>query len=397
MHRFWRVFYLISLLGLVGLEFAGCGKGLSGSHCSNANYGEQTLTDTLLQSTELDVNSCAPPVFHSILSSANYEAILKLNDLSYAVVNEFGHTLNQPYPTHREIGVIRERIRNHTEWLNLHGWTGHQSIFGRTGLNNVDPDVTCIINSNQAQRLIVVSFHGSRYGDRSPINHNGRGDWGANYDSTPVVPSSLGLTDFPDHVRIHRGFGNNLASARVGILEELDRRIGDLGPEMPIWVLTTGHSKGAGMASLTAGMVKSHFASNPSRFAHVKVGGIFYSAPRAYHGDQSEDWLHNLVDRRNLFRINVHGDPVTVNPGRSEGYRSVGILLLDSIWAVNLRNRQSYGGTANSWLNTDEWANFHYGSGGRGVGYEFDPAVVMRHSDLAGGFEEGRLHLKTRN
>jgi hypothetical protein len=151
------------------------------------------------------------------------------------------------------------------------------------------------------------------------------------------------------------------------------------------------------MAGLAAGMIQSHFKSHSDLFSQVKVGGLFFSAPRVYHGDQSENWLHEIVQRQNLFRINVHGDPVTLNPPRSAGYRSIGVLLLDSIWSVNQRNREKYGSRGSSWLNPDEWTNYHYVSSGRGMGHEFDPAVVMRHSELKAGFEYGRLHLKKRN
>jgi hypothetical protein len=391
------VVIMSSLIGLAGFWLTGCGDGISSRSNGHAPVcADLTLTDHLLQAPNLDVNCISPPVFHPILSGENYEAILKLNDLSYAVANEFGYSLHQRYPTDREIGPLRDRIRAISAWLTERGWGQYQRINGNTGRDNVDPDITAIINTKPMQRLIVVSFHGSRIGDRNPHNHNGRGDWGANYDTQPVVPSTIGLPEFPDHVRIHRGYGNNLASARVELLEELDRQVDALGNGAPIWVLVTGHSKGGGMAGLAAGMFKSHFLVESAQFSHVKVGGLLFSSPRVYHGDVSEDWVHAVVGRSNLFRINVHGDPVTVNPSRDEGYRSIGVLFLDYIWAVNLRNRQNYGQETNTWLAPSEWSNFHYGSGGRGLGYEFDPAVVMRYVDLPGGFEEGRLHLRSR-
>jgi hypothetical protein len=126
----------------------------------------------------------------------------------------------------------------------------------------------------------------------------------------------------------------------------------------------------------------------------VKTGGILFSAPRVFQNEHSDTWVHSLVGRNNIFRINVHGDPVPVSLSSQDGFRSLGVLFLDYIWTVNLRNRQNYGSSSYGWLNSSELANYHYMSGGRGLGFEFDPAIVMGYQDLEGGFEEGRLHLK---
>ena len=31
------------------------------------------------------------------------------------------------------------------------------------------------------------------------------------------------------------------------------------------------------------------------------------------HGDDSRDWVHNVVGKRNIIRINAYGDPVPQN------------------------------------------------------------------------------------
>ena len=324
------------LISILLILFAGVGVGL-GTGCGNGLHLDPhpkrpvaenlSRTEDLLSAPQLDLDSTASPVFHPILSEQNYEAVLQMNDLSYAVVNDFGYSLGQSFPPTSQISKIRARLKDISQRLTAQGWSSYQPILGRTGRDNVDPDITAIVHTHTAQRLIVVAFHGSRSGSRNPSN-DGHGDWGSNYDSTPVAPSEIGITEMPDSIRIHRGFGNNLASARESLWAELDARVEELGTQAPLWIWVTGHSKGGAMGGLAAPMIKVHFASKGQRFANVKVAGILFSSPRAVQGDPSQAWVHETVGRANLLRINVNGDPVTVALGRSAtGYRSLGTLL----------------------------------------------------------------------
>lgn len=383
---------LKSVLLLLGLVLVSCG------YPTRPVDKNTVFTDDLLQAPGMDLNSTAPPVFHPIFSAENYESVLQMNDLSYAIVNEFGYTQAQVYPTDKEIGRIRDRIRNTSNDLQTKGWSSIVNIAGRTGKNNITPDITANIATHSKQRLIVVAFHGSRSGDRSPIAHNGQGDWGSNYDSDPVDPKSLGFNEFPDFVRVHRGFANNLVSAKTDLLDELDQIVDQLGSGQRIWIWTTGHSKGGAMASLGVALINRHFAARGPKYSNVRTGSVVFSSARAFQGDRSQKWVHDIIGRKNIFRINVHLDPVPTVPSRgAAGYRSLGILFLDFITNVNLRTRQKYGSAAYGWLNVGESANIHYGSDGRGLGPEFDPNVVMPYRKLPSGFEEGRLHLKNRN
>ncbi len=385
----------ITILLVILSDCANVSENISDSLIFEKNKG-QSLKQNLLQAPVLDIDSNASPVFHPILTEENYDALLKMVDLSYAVVNQFGYLLHQSYPTQSEIGLIEERIKNISQSLSEHGWSTYRSISGRTGRDNVDPDISCVASAHSKSRLIIVSFHGSRSGDNNPIFNNGKGDWGSNYDSAPATASFLGMPEFPSSVQIHRGFGNNLSSARVELLDYLKSEIQKLGIGAPTWIWVTGHSRGGAIGSLAAGLIKSYLNSQSLNFSNVHVGGILLSPPRAYYGDPSENWLDELVDRSNLFRINVHGDLAPVSPSRNEGYRSVGVLFLDAIQAVNLRNREHYGVAWSSWLDPSEWGNFHYLSEGRGTGLGFDPNVVMRYSELSKGFEDGRLHLRSK-
>jgi hypothetical protein len=244
---------------------------------------------------------------------------------------------------------------------------------------------------------MLVTFHGSRNGDKFPLFHNGHGDWAANYDDKAVYgKSELGIQYMAPNVVVHRGFANNFKSSEESLYSNLKHLIPLLKPE---WIIVTGHSKGAAVASIAAPAIKT-FVRQEGFGPNVKVGAVLFSVPRAFNGPQSRSWVHKTLGKRNIIRINVYGDPVPQVPFKAKGFDSVGILILDSISDVYHRGfaaRSQY--SANSTL-FDRWFNwvcgYHYGSAWRthSVDPEFDPAVVLPFAELSKGLEVGRQHVQ---
>ncbi len=363
------------------------------SSTKEATEKDRLTPTTLLVAPKLDLLSQSKPVFHPLFTRKNYETLLNLCDLSYAVVVDFDHKKGLTTEKNARLPQIRERILEQTTSLTKGGWSQPVPIFGKTGRNNDQEDLSAIMTTHSQNRLIIVAFHGSRNGSKIPFYHNGQGDWGANFDSVPVAPSSVGLPELPDRIRVHRGIGRNFASTKPLLFRMIDQKLKEWGDEKDIWIWTTGHSKGGAMAALGATLIKTHLKAKATSRDHVHVASVAFSSPRVFFGEEGKTWVYRLMDQRNLFRINVHGDPAVLAPSPIvKGYRSLGVLFLDSISNVKVRMNQNYGVSTRSW----RIMGIHYTSNERGEGFSFDPKIVMSYNDLVRGFEEGRLHLRSK-
>ena len=328
---------------------------------------------------------------HPILSPETYQDTLKFNDISYALANL--HTSENQSKLDR----LESRVTDISISLVRDGWNGFTNLYGATGASNQELDATCVASYNPSRNLVLIAFHGSRNGSKIPLWNDGRGDWGANYESTPQTASSLGIQYMPAELTLHSGFGKNFQSAQESIFGYLDRTLRDLDESrrQQTWVIITGHSKGAAVSSIAAPVIKSYLMSRQETQG-VNVGAILLSAPRAFHSDDSRRWVHETLGKRNILRINVHGDPVPLVPLQRQGYRSIGMLVLDQITQTNERAKRAYGTDISGYFSTHGWAGYHYGCGLRGAGMEFDPAIVMTYDELLDGINQGRSHQESK-
>lgn len=318
-----------------------------------------------------------------ILSKNNYEAILHLNDLSYAVAKEITVTDDFKLP------LVKKRIIDTQDELIKTGWIEHKVISGKTGYNNINDDRTCIIYYNLQENCIVVSFHGSRSGNMTmgAFYNNGEGDWGANYDFAVVRGDFVGtqgqqLRHMPADIELHRGFTNNFLSAQDELLGELDILLTQFQGRTP-WIIVTGHSKGGAMASIAAPVIKLHLKDT------ANIGALLFSSPRAIHGDASRQWVHKILGKRNILRIHVDGDPATQMPRETFGYsyRSLGMLALDFVSGVDSRMEQLGYLAVKSRL-----GRYHYGYA-RKEGFGYEPKIALPFKDLLPALEAGRKNM----
>jgi hypothetical protein len=340
--------------------------------------------------------------FDPILSEENYQTALALNDYSNAIA------IAQTSPTSSGlVPFLNQRSEKISSDLKSRGWAKLSILRGATGKNNREQDFTGLITWNRKKQFIIVSFHGSRNG--SILLNDGSGDWGANLDSVPSEISEIGLLHRPPfQVKVHRGFGRNFQSIQNTLNQKIDQILTHFTQKelKQTWIWVTGHSKGAAMASLAAVFVKSHLNQKRKPFKQVNLAALLFSAPRVFFEDQfapnSTQWVHSIVGKENILRINVHRDPVPVFFQESRGWRDLGILVKDDIRDVNARAHHHYGQNVSGFFNLHGWAGYHYGSGLRSTsvvhtGYEFDPNIVIAHFELPKGLREGALHSEQRS
>ena len=111
----------------------------------------------------------------------------------------------------------------------------------------------------------------------------------------------------------------------------------------------------------------------------VQVGVFAVSSPRVFCGQESRDRVQSILGTRNIFRFNVHYDPVTQMPPRSlTGYRSVGVLLLDCPKDVWRRADTAYP-DQRTWINRG--LAMHYASNARLAGNEFNGRLLPQSPD----------------
>jgi hypothetical protein len=315
-----------------------------------------------------------------ILSESNYNILLKLNDLSYAIAKTLTVTINH------KLLLIHDRINKLSQELQSKGWSNIIQIKGKTGYNNNSDDITCIISDNKEENLIVVAFHGSRSGSmfKGLFYNDGHGDWGANNDCQVVAANEF-LRNFPPSVKIHRGYANNLQSAQDELLSNLDTILRSYGDKKP-WILFTGHSKGGAMASIAIALAKVHIKDK------ALLGAVIFSSPRAYNEDASKDWVHQILHSKlNIIKINVEGDIAPLVPSRKSGFRSIGMLALDNsdliyqrIQKLNLNNP--------SYWPSRYFGVLHYGlERDGGLGFETD--IVLSHKELLEAIQRGQEHV----
>lgn len=329
---------------------------------------------------------------HPVMTRETYDEFMKLVDLSYTVAVEF----RAPHPAKREAATAR--IEQFTQDLLGLGWKPWAVIDGKTGANNVDDDKTAIIWVHMARNLIAVAFHGSISNDYGKFDYI-HGDWAANWDAVSVLASSLGI-EGADDVMVHRGFGNNYASARARLLFELKEAAEFLQRLKGKWptVIVGGHSKGAAIASIAAPDIKYQLAKEGM---DCLVCGFIISAPKAMEL-AGRAWISRVMGTGNIARINVYGDLATKQPWLIalvlgfHKYVSIGILVKDSIYCVNDRAEVAYGRPVASWT-AETWAGFHLAGRARDAGWEFDHRLVISYDEFLRGVLSGLDHMLYHN
>src|SRR4051794_9173740 len=117
------------VLFLLSFFLSGCGASLQ---VGNPSFLQGPLTHSLLRAPQMDLDSTAPPVFHPLFTQENYEVVLQVNDLSYAIANQYGYVLRQTPSIEYPIDRIRARIQGISDGLEERGWSHYQEIPGRT-------------------------------------------------------------------------------------------------------------------------------------------------------------------------------------------------------------------------------------------------------------------------
>lgn len=344
------------------------------------------------------------------LSEKNWGALLEANDMSYIVAMLHGlrqkgkRKLTKLDIEQKEF--LLNRYKAIEDKLRADGWDSFTTLKGHTGSRNIDEDAACVLMINKAENIGFVAFHGSCNGSKfNPFSRTG--DWGSNWDNSFRKASKCKLKHIPDYVRVHRGFGDNFASVQDVLLNQIDEKgkLFDLDKK-PRWILT-GHSKGAGVASIAIPIVRSHL--NEKGLKGVLVGGVTISAPRAFDFEGAH-WANRIVHPLNIVRLKVEGDPVTNVPRERKEFSHVGTLVLDTLEAVNKRNAQyqeaivvTAGNNellkratkgfaklkASLYNYMERIINYHYATSRDGM-WCFEPKIVMQHSELIDGLEAGK-------
>jgi septal ring factor EnvC (AmiA/AmiB activator) len=318
-----------------------------------------------------------------------YDQLLEANDHSYAAANMF--TEKNPEKL-QKVNERHDRLNSDFEKL---GWKDTIYACGSMGRDNVDADVPCVMRHNPNEKVVEITFHGSRIGSYFPFFHDGTGDWGANYDDESVSPDKINL-DIKADVKLHKGFALNVQSVQDNIKQYLKDILSKVPPAQrsQYRVVFTGHSKGAAMANIGALLAKEYLDKEKIP-AHVST--ILFSSPRAIFEDKSQTLMDKIIGIANVVRVGVYGDPVTNVPPKHKGARSTGLLILDDVVKVRERLKrvapqlkdQSYFAQI-----VASFAPYHYGSSLRGSGMEFDPRIVVRGEDaLLEAFMVGLEHM----
>ena len=326
------------------------------------------------------------------VSKKNYDAVLQLNDLSSMLAKK-----------HTSKASSLPRVDRHADKLidslSDQGWTQFEVPFGRTGRYLQDQDAACVMGYNADENLIVVAFHGSRFGSKLPWGVDG--DWGSNFNNEAISAADLKLgldRRTGKQVKMHKGYGSEFQVIQKSLYEKLDRQIAwALNKKKGIpQIIITGHSKGGAIASLATPFIRDYF--HRRRRIPAQVGAITLSAPRAFIDDSSKEWaLKALGGKKNHLRIYVPWDPVTWWPGKWRGYRDVGLDIPDERARVRQRLRQRYN-IEPTWLSQsglttglgfNAISSIHYGTHYQRVGgrFSFDVNAVMPYEELVETFE----------
>ena len=218
-----------------------------------------------------------------------------------------------------------------------------KTLYGRTGSNNQREDATCVISCSEDESVIIVAFHGTVTINMKEVFRL-KSDWGSNYrfaKMSAIKKFPTEVSGIPDFVRFHGGYFRNYHSVHDELLAELkllaSQRLnnGENGAiQRQKWIIFTGHSKGAGMATIAAGIIKSH-VTQCNEMSDVNIGVIAFSSPKVVNGSRTESWLYDILGcRNNIIRIIVDNDIALNYPPKILGYRAVGCVHEEELSSV---------------------------------------------------------------
>jgi hypothetical protein len=348
--------------------------------------------------------------FHPKMSSDVYQSILNFNELSYLKAKidsresklkkyydkKFSHLYaNQGYSDEKnltqKIDIIKRKIenfkmmsKNMEEEYSKKGWDGFIPIEGKTGKANQGRDIPCVISYRLKDPVIIIAFHGSQTGSVFPNKSDDRTDWGSNRDFYPVRAHDF-LPDIDPSVLVHRGIATNLSSVQDQIHETFIRLLGQHDALRKALVIFTGHSKGGGMASLSAPIFKS-FLDRQKKFLDPEfhVASVLFSAPHIFYGKDSKLWVSKTLGEANVLRIQVAGDPVPHILHEALGYQSIGWLIEDSMKNVQIRSQKK--SEFHAFLPAFFYQESHYLTAQKGQKRNFAPHLVVQYDEILDNF-----------
>lgn len=282
---------------------------------------EQYKRNQPLVSTGIDNHLEVNPLLQKSL-----DALLEMNDLSYAIVKEHD----------KKSAAYIQKFRDE-------GWR-IKTFSGKNGIKLSHDDTPGFIAYNAKLNMITVVYHGSSNSE----------DWENNLDAKKTLAKDLGLM-MPG--KVHRGIALKYQSSREDMENTLDFFINSLSPEKKsdVKIVVTGHSQGGSLASLAiadlaANYGRRTFGEHFNNITSNTFFGYFLAPARVYGDDTSFNWLNSHVGQNNMIRHNVKHDPVlNIVLGRTgesffkkipfvgdyladkyAGYKSVGFLALDN-------------------------------------------------------------------
>jgi hypothetical protein len=322
---------------------------------------------------------------HTVLSQPLYDSIRLLNEFSYVLAN-----CQSPKNPEKAGHLALRSVEIKRKLIEL-GWDENFPVFiGETGSDR-DPDASCVAACHQKWKVVLITWHGSRNGSKIPYVFGSDGDWGDNYNFSPETAGNLGLDYVKEDIQVHGGFGHNFKSVQNQVYGYLEEKLTSMNQNLKeTWVIASGHSKGAGVATIATFAMKE-FLKQSSQFKDVQAGSLVFSSPRVFAGDASIRYVHNIVGKRNMLRLNVYGDPVPQTPLKILNFRSVGTLILDTL--SNVRTRGNELSTSPSSVpDVNFWSGVHYAGNLRNAGLEFDQRLLPSHGELTILVNAARQH-----
>lgn len=325
------------------------------------------VTNDVATNSSAKTASPALPSLRQSLTEDMYKASLLFNDLSYA--KAYAHNIEHYSKkiTNKQKQFVSRLAADEADIMRkIHSLNFDlcKVIYGKTGSRNQREDATCVLGQRQDGKVIIIAFHGTTtFTLREVIRPSS--DWGANWCFTKVKVNKAfprlitnthnqgTSTVTSPRLAFHGGYLRNYVSVHEQLLDEIRNMIGcenglhDGSSPTDRWIICTGHSRGASMATIAAAMLKHSLLHNSHNDDVtgcgdvVSVGAIAFSSPGTAHGHVTQAWVHSLLGNpSNVIRIQVSKDFVDIYPPKLCGYQPIGIMHEETEADVLVRDRQ---------------------------------------------------------
>tara|TARA_Y100000991_G_C21965273_1_gene346551 strand:+ start:973 stop:2289 length:1317 start_codon:yes stop_codon:yes gene_type:complete len=252
----------------------------------------------------------------------NKEKIIKMVLLSYHMVNcnllETSRLWDKIATEQEFDSWCKEKIEIQND-LNEYGWEFH--VFGGySGIGHKNEekeiDLPGFIAIHKIKNIVVIVFHGSR----------SESDWVTNFlrpeelDENESIENVTEKLGFSKDAYIHTGYALKYYHMKQSLYTMLKFLIkkGDLDIDDLTWYVT-GHSQGAGLASLAMVDIANNFlpqyeGANFLNSEANKVRGWVISPPQVCGNILCVEEAEAIMGRQNIVRSQVNLDPVTMVP-----------------------------------------------------------------------------------